>query len=63
MLQNYKLNAKEMLVHVRGFGRNYFSLIAIQAYVSLQKVATLSNSISTLSGKPLTIKNTSPPAN
>jgi len=49
-------------VHVRGFGRNYFSLIAIQAYVSLQKVAALSTSVSTLSGKPLTIKITSPPA-
>ena len=51
-----------MLVRVRGFGRNYFSLIAIQAYVSLQKVAALSTSVSTLNGKPLSIKITSPPA-
>lgn len=47
---------------VKGFGRNYFSLVAIQAYVSLQKIVALCNSISTLSGKPLTIRIASPPS-
>lgn len=46
----------------KGFGRNYFSLAAIQAYVSQQKVVALCASTSTLSGKPLTIKIASPPA-
>jgi hypothetical protein len=53
---------KGSAVRVRGFGKNYFSLVAIQAYVSLQKVAALSTSVSTLSGKPLTIKVNSPPS-
>lgn len=48
-------------MRVKGFGRNYFSLVAIQAYVSLQKIAALSTSVNTLSGKPLTIKIASPP--
>ena len=47
----------------KGFGRNYFSLAAIQAHVSQQKVVALCASTSTLSGKPLTIKITSPPTN
>jgi len=46
----------------KGFGRNYFSLAAIQAYISLEKIVSLSVSLSTLSGKPLTIKIASPPA-
>jgi len=46
----------------RGFGKKYFSLAAIQAYVSLQKIVASSSSTSTLNGKPLTIKITSPPA-
>jgi len=49
-------------VQVKGFGKNYFSLVAIQAFVSLQKVIALCVSVSTLSGKPLTIKITSPPS-
>ncbi|WP_373035667.1 hypothetical protein [Sulfurimonas sp.] len=46
----------------KGFGKNYFSLAAIQAHVSQQKIVALYASTSTLSGKPLTIKITSPPA-
>ncbi|WP_457749712.1 hypothetical protein [Sulfurimonas sp.] len=46
----------------RGFGKNYFSLAAIQAYISLTKIVALSSSVCTLSGKPLVIKSTSPPA-
>jgi hypothetical protein len=46
----------------KGFGRNYFTLAAIQAYISLQKIVKLAASLGTLSGKPLTIKITSPPA-
>jgi len=49
-------------VQVKGFGKNYFSLMAIQAYVSLQKIIANCSSASTLSGKPLTIKITSPPS-
>jgi len=45
-----------------GFGKNYFSLAAIQAHVSQQKIVALCASSSTLGGKPLTIKITSPPA-
>ncbi|MEA3228849.1 MAG: hypothetical protein U9P38_07240 [Campylobacterota bacterium] len=46
----------------KGFGKNYFSLVAIQAYVSLKKIVALSISTSTLAGKPLTIKINSPPS-
>ncbi len=46
----------------KGFGRNYFSLAAIQAYISLQKIVALAAALGTLSGKPLTIKIASPPA-
>ncbi|WP_294960587.1 hypothetical protein [Sulfurimonas sp.] len=46
----------------KGFGKNYFSLAAIQAYVSQQKIVASYSSSSTLSGKPLTIKIASPPA-
>ncbi|MFT5835747.1 MAG: hypothetical protein ACI9RG_000640 [Sulfurimonas sp.] len=46
----------------KGFGKNYFSLAAIQAYVSQQKIVSSCSSSSTLSGKPLTIKIASPPA-
>ncbi len=44
-----------------GFGKNYFSLAAIQAHVSQQKIVALSASTSTLSAKPLRIKINSPP--
>jgi hypothetical protein len=46
----------------KGFGKNYFSLAAIQAHVSQQKIVAMFASTSTLSGKPLTIKITSPPS-
>jgi hypothetical protein len=46
----------------KGFGKKYFSLAAIQAYVSLKKIAALSTSTSTLNGKPLRIKINSPPS-
>jgi len=50
-------------VHIpKGFGKNYFSLAAIQAYSSLKKIVALCASLLTLSGKPLTIKIASPPA-
>jgi len=45
----------------RGFGKGYFTLAAIQAYISMQKIIALFSSTLTLSGKPLTIKITSPP--
>jgi len=46
----------------KGFGKNYFSLASIQAYISLVKIVARSSSVCTLSGKPLTIKIASPPA-
>ena len=46
----------------KGFGKQYFCLAAIQAYISLQKIAKLSVSVCTLGGKPLTIKIASPPS-
>ena len=46
----------------KGFGKHYFSLAAIQAYISLLKILKLSVCVCTLSGKPLTIKTTSPPS-
>jgi len=46
----------------RGFGKNYFSLAAIQAHVSLKKIVALSTSVCTLDGKPLRLKINSPPA-
>ena len=45
----------------KGFGKNYFSLVAIQAYVSLQKIIAFVSSVSTLSGKPLNLAINSPP--
>jgi hypothetical protein len=45
----------------KGFGKRYFCLAAIQAYISLQKISALSVSVCTLSGKPLKISNNSPP--
>jgi hypothetical protein len=46
----------------KGFGKRYFSLAAIQAYISLQKISAASVSISMLEGKHLTVKNNSPPS-
>lgn len=46
----------------KGFGKGYFCLAAIQAFVSQLKIVALSTSVSTLSGKPLKIKINSPPA-
>ncbi|MDA3907874.1 MAG: hypothetical protein PF437_02180, partial [Sulfurimonas sp.] len=55
---------KEIITQMqpKGFGKNYFSLAAIQAHVSQQKVVAMCASTSTLSGKPLTIKIASPPS-
>jgi len=47
---------------VKGFGKNYFSLVAIQAYVSTIKLIALFSSISTCDGRPLTLKINSPPS-
>jgi hypothetical protein len=50
-------------VHIpKGFGKNYFSLAAIQAYISLEKIIALVSAVCTLDGKPLTLKINSPPA-
>ncbi|MCK9453761.1 MAG: hypothetical protein WCY51_02425 [Sulfurimonas sp.] len=46
----------------KGFGKRYFSLAAIQAYISLQKISAASVSVCTLDGKPLKITNNSPPS-
>ncbi|UCN00441.1 hypothetical protein LCX93_00570 [Sulfurimonas sp. SWIR-19] len=46
----------------KGFGKNYFTLAAIQAYISVQKITALYSSLSTLDGKPLKLKINSPPA-
>ncbi|WP_193111043.1 hypothetical protein [Sulfurimonas paralvinellae] len=46
----------------KGFGKNYFTLAAIQAYISLQKIVASSASVCTLNGKPLVIKIASPPS-
>ncbi len=46
----------------KGFGKHYFSLVAIQAYISLQKISASSVSIYALDGRPLTIKIASPPS-
>ena len=46
----------------KGFGKNYFSLIAIQAYVSLQKIVALGSAVCSLSGKPLRLTINSPPS-
>lgn len=45
----------------KGFGRNYFTLVAMQAYISFLKIIALIASLGTLHGKPLTIKIASPP--
>ncbi|WP_297442688.1 hypothetical protein [Sulfurimonas sp.] len=45
-----------------GFGKNYFCLAAIQAYISLVKIIALSSAIITLDGKPLRLKINSPPS-
>ncbi|WP_207561712.1 hypothetical protein [Sulfurimonas aquatica] len=46
----------------KGFGKNYFSLAAIQAYISLKKIFALSSSVCTLDGKPLRLQINSPPS-
>ncbi len=46
----------------KGFGKNYFTLAAIQAYISMQKIVALSASLCTLDGKPLKLKINSPPS-
>ncbi len=46
----------------KGFGKSYFTLVAIQAYISMQKIIALYSSALTLSGKPLTLQINSPPS-
>lgn len=46
----------------RGFGKSYFTLAAIQASASMQKIFAQFSCVLTLSGKPLTLQITSPPA-
>jgi len=46
----------------KGFGKGYFTLAAIQAFVSMQRIIALFSSTLTLSGKPLTLQINSPPA-
>jgi len=46
----------------KGFGKNYFTLAAIQAYISLQKIVALISATYSLDGKPLKIKINSPPS-
>ena len=43
-------------------GKKKFSLASIQAFISLQKISASKISTCTLDGKPLTLKNTSPPS-
>jgi len=45
----------------KGFGKNYFSLVSIQAYASLQKIIDDISSVCTLSGKPLLLSINAPP--
>ena len=45
----------------KGFGKGYFTLAAIQAYISMQKIFALFSCALTLSGKPLTLQINSPP--
>ncbi len=59
--QRYKKERLKIMTP-KGFGKSYFSLAAIQAYISLQKISALSVSVCTLDGKPLRIKINSPPA-
>jgi len=46
----------------KGFGKGYFTLAAIQAYISMQKIFAQFSSVLTLSGKPLRLQINSPPA-
>jgi len=46
----------------KGFGKGYFTLAAIQAFMSMQKIIALFSSALTLSGKPLTLQINSPPS-
>jgi len=46
----------------KGFGKGYFTLAAIQAFISMAKIFALFSSTLTLSGKPLTLQINSPPS-
>ena len=46
----------------KGFGKGYFTLAAIQAYMSMQKIFAQFSSVLTLNGKPLRLQINSPPA-
>jgi len=45
----------------KGFAKNYFTLAAIQAYISFITIVALYSAVSTLDGKPLRLKINSPP--
>jgi hypothetical protein len=45
----------------KGFGKNYFTLVAIQAYISMQKIIAMCASASTLGTRVLLVKINSPP--
>jgi len=47
---------------VKGFGKVYFSLVAIQAFVSTIKIIAQLSAVRTCNGKPLKIKINSPPS-
>jgi len=47
---------------IRGFGRDYFSLVAIQAMVATIKLIALFSTIATCDGRPLTLQINSPPS-
>jgi len=47
---------------VKGFGRLYFSLMAIQIYVSTIKIIAQLSAVSTYYTKPLKLKINSPPS-
>ncbi|MEA2099817.1 MAG: hypothetical protein U9P72_06780 [Campylobacterota bacterium] len=47
---------------VKGFGKVYFSLVAIQAFVSTLKIIAKLSAVRTCEGKALRIKINSPPS-
>ncbi len=63
MIQFYKsiLIEKDKKLKVKGFGKVYFSLVAIQAFVSTMKIIAKFSAVATCDGKPLLIKINSPP--
>jgi hypothetical protein len=49
-------------MRLKGFGKNYFSLMAIQAYVSTEKLTALFSTIASCSGSPLRVSINAPPS-